>query len=332
VKPTAEFQRQYEALRNGVGLRHLENWTLIELTGDDRASFLHNFCTNDIKGLKSGSGCEAFVTNGQGKMLGFVFVFCCESSLELLTVPGQAEVLVSHLDRYLIREDVEIHDRSSQQAKLILAGSRAIALLSKHGIKAPDEPMSHVSGELNGTQVVLRRVPWTGQECFVLGCDVNDVSPVTESLLVTNKSEADQPQVILCDSDAVEACRIESGMPKYAVDITDANLPQEINRNDQAISFTKGCYLGQETVARIDALGHVNRLLVGLKVEGPMIPEPGTDLTVGDKIVGKITSAAFSPALQTPLALALVRREHTMAATKISTASSSAEVCAFPIC
>ena len=327
-QPTAEFLKQYDALHGGVGLAHLENWTLIELTGGDRASFLHNFCTNDIKGLKPGDGCEAFITNVQGKILGHVFVFCNESALELLTVPEQADALVTHLDRYLIREDVEIHDRTSERSNLILAGAGSAALLGVHGIKVSDEAMTQVTGKLNGIQIVVRRIPWTGPECFVLTCNASERSALTASLLETSDTNR---RTVECGLNVVETCRIESGMPKYAIDMTEANLPQEVNRNEQAISFTKGCYLGQETVARIDALGHVNRLLVGVKTESLTIPESGTELKVGEKVVGKITSTTYSPALQSNFSLALVRREHSTPGTQLTLESGCAEVCSLPV-
>jgi len=177
-------------------------------------------------------------------------------------------------------------------------------------------------------QIVVRHIPWTGHDCFVLACNTSDKSAVVSILLESLDSNR---CVIACGLDAVETCRIESGMPKYAVDITDANLPQEINRNEQAISFTKGCYLGQETVARIDALGHVNRLLVGVKMESSTVPESGVELTVGEKVVGKVTSSTYSPALKLPLALAFVRREHATDGTKLTLEAGTAEVCSLPV-
>ena len=121
--------------------------------------------------------------------------------------------------------------------------------------------------------------------------------------------------------------RIEAGFPLFGTDITDDNLPQEIGRNQQAISFTKGCYLGQETVARIDALGHVNRLLARVKFTAGEVPATGTELFAADKPVGKVTSACWSPEFGGPLAFALLRRTQTAAGTQLTSASGPAEVC-----
>jgi folate-binding protein YgfZ len=125
--------------------------------------------------------------------------------------------------------------------------------------------------------------------------------------------------------------RIEYGMPLYGRDITLENLPQEVNRNAQAISFTKGCYLGQETVARIDALGHVNRLLVVVKFAGERIPSPGDELQIEGKPVGQVTSAAFSPRVSKPLALAYVRTASAAPGTRLASPVGDAEVVALPL-
>jgi folate-binding protein YgfZ len=137
--------------------------------------------------------------------------------------------------------------------------------------------------------------------------------------------------VIHCDPQIAEIVRVESGVPMYGRDITDENLPQEVNRNAQAISFTKGCYLGQETVARIDALGHVNKLLVGLKISGATVPTAGTELTAQGKVVGHVTSAVFSPRLNAPLALGYVRTGNNEVGNRVESPLGSAEVIALPL-
>jgi folate-binding protein YgfZ len=138
------------------------------------------------------------------------------------------------------------------------------------------------------------------------------------------------------DMAAFEMARIEAGTPLYERDISEKNLPQEVNRDALAISFTKGCYLGQETVARIDALGHVNRVLVGLRCFGEQAPASGTELhageaTEGSPVVGAITSAAYSPRLHGPLALGYVRRGHTQVGTQLTSLAGPAEIAALPL-
>ena len=128
-----------------------------------------------------------------------------------------------------------------------------------------------------------------------------------------------------------EQVRIEAGMPLYGRDISQKNLPQEVGRNAQAISFSKGCYLGQETVARIASLGHVNRSLVGVRFTGSDIPPAGTQLTADGKPVGHVTSSAFSPRLECPLALAYLRTGHHLPGTRLTCSGDQAEVVTLPV-
>ncbi len=160
----------------------------------------------------------------------------------------------------------------------------------------------------------------------------------TGFLISARGEDVDAVYAALCRAGAVpsageafEAARIERGFPWFGRDITDRNLPQEIGRDRLAISFVKGCYLGQETVARIDALGHVNKTLVGVRFLGPTIPASGTELTVGGQPAGLVTSASYSPRLAAPLALAFVRRGSNAPGARLHSAAGEAEVIELPI-
>ncbi len=247
------FISDYEALCRGVGFVELKNWSTVTMTGEDRQSFLHNMCTNDIRRLSDGESCEAFCTDVQGKIVAHVFVIAREDRLELLMVPGQAETFLAHLDRYIIREDVVLKDATSDyEWKFVGSGETASEL----------------------------------SECFSLNIESR----------------------LACCQEAWEALRIEAGLPLFGVDFDNTNLPQEVDRNELAINFNKGCYLGQETIARIDALGHVNKKVVLLKFDGEAPPPVGLELGVADKSVGRVTSACWSPCFTAPLALAMIRR------------------------
>jgi folate-binding protein YgfZ len=134
-----------------------------------------------------------------------------------------------------------------------------------------------------------------------------------------------------CDPDAFHAARIEWGFPLFGIDISDKNLPQEVARDALAISFVKGCYLGQETVARIDALGHVNKTLVGVRFDGHTVPATGLELSASGNKVGEVASATWSPRLKAPLALAYVRRGSNTPGTRPTSSAGNAEVVALPI-
>jgi folate-binding protein YgfZ len=316
--------QQYQALNDNVGFIVLSNRTQIALTGRDRVSFLNNFCTNDIKKLTPGDGCEAFITNVQGKILAFVHVACGEDSIRLETVAGQAEKIITHLDRYLITEDVEFEDLSEQRSIIAIAGENSQkALGSLLEAPIPAEPNRHASAQFLSTSVLVQSVRATSGPCFF--------ASVEDSAIEQLESALASAGAIKCSRAAWETCRIEAGFPEYDRDISEKNLPQEVGRNESAISLIKGCYLGQETVARIDALGHVNWHLTGIRCPDSDLPEPGAQFKSGDTAVGSVTSACYSPRLSSPLAMGYVRREYAEPGTKLSCMDTDAEVVQLPL-
>ncbi|MEX0585541.1 MAG: glycine cleavage T C-terminal barrel domain-containing protein, partial [Pirellulales bacterium] len=175
---------------------------------------------------------------------------------------------------------------------------------------------------IGGAAVTVARVDLTGPDGFLIASPRADTGAVRTALL--------EAGAVAVGPDAVESARIERGWPLFGRDISQANLPQEVARDERAINLNKGCYLGQETVARIDALGHVNRRLVGVQFSGEAIPAAGTELLADDKNVGKVTSAAWSPRLDAPLSLAYVRRGHDAPGTDLETSYGAATVVALP--
>ncbi len=313
----------YIALTESAGVVDLSNRTQLELTGEDRATFLHNFCTNAVRPLKSGSGCEAFITDARGHTIGHALIFCGEKSLIIESVAGQAERLINHLSRYIIRERVEIVDRSAEWGELLVAGPKAAALLESLAVAVPGNPMGHAESQLLGEQIYVRHVGLAGCESYLIVCRVEHVPNFLATLVNSGAVRA--------GLEAFEIARMEAGTPLFGIDITDKNLPQEVNRDARAISFTKGCYLGQETVARIDALGHVNKLLVGVRVDSTTPLTAGMELKSSDASVGVLTSVVWSPRLQNPLGLGYVRRGHNAVGTKLESANGPATVVALPL-
>jgi folate-binding protein YgfZ len=310
---------QYQALTEGAGLVELGDRTQIELAGADRATFLHNLCTNEVRSLAVGTGCEAFLTTVQAKTLAHVFIFACPTSLVIDTVGGLSEIILKHLDHYLVSEQVTLADRSRQWSERLLAGPGAEVVLARFCDRTlPADPLSHAAVDVAGRQCWVRRVDMTPGGGFLVNSLLQDTGEVAAQLIAAGAVE--------CGTDAFDAARIERGFPLFGKDISDKNLPQEVGRDALAISFVKGCYLGQETVARIDALGHVNKKLARLRFSGPDVPQPGTQLWAGEQVVGEVTSASWSPHLRAPVALGYVRTAHHSPGTRFTSSRGEAEV------
>ncbi|HUY88858.1 MAG TPA: glycine cleavage T C-terminal barrel domain-containing protein [Pirellulales bacterium] len=314
---------EYDALAKAAGLVDLSARTRIELSGEDRAAFLHNLCTNEIRKLPPGAGCEAFLADARGHVLFHVFVVCRPESLLVETMPGDEARLLAHLDRYLIREKVTLAARSQETSELLVAGPNAAEILARLASVALPEPrLGSAEIDLAGCQALVVRTELIGAGGFLVIGDRADGERLWRALHAAGARP--------CGFEALETARIEAGFPWYGIDISDKNLPQEVGRDELAISFVKGCYLGQETVARIDALGHVNKLLVGVKFAGDGAPTAGAELKAAEQTVGEVASACYSPRFQAPLALAYVRRGHNEPGARLESSFGAAEVVKLP--
>jgi folate-binding protein YgfZ len=298
----SNFDQEYRAFRSGQAIVSLDGWSSISITGVDRQSFLNNFCTNDIKRLTPGESCEAFFTTVKGKIIGHGAISCRENELVFFGAPGQAPRLVEHLDRYIIREDVKLRDTTTKKVFFLVTGELP---------------------ESNGR--------WTAFSWNLVGNITSQIVDLAIQIGLPTSGIFGEGEFVVAGNHAFTAARIEAGMPLYGVDFDEKNLPQEVGRDREAISFTKGCYLGQETVARIDALGHVNQGIAGVAFSSDEVPPAGTELTRQGAEVGRVTSAAYSPALRRPLALAMIRREASSVATRLESNLGEADVVAIPI-
>jgi hypothetical protein len=283
--------------------------TVVRLTGKDRATFLHGFTTNDMKKLVPGEGKEAFLLNIKGKILGYVNVLCDADSLWLTALSAQEEKLHMHLDRYLITEDVQFELLSSKVNSTLLSGQGVEDKLAQAGLPIQIIPhhLMHVPHALPQGQILLIR-----RDDFVV--------PTFESIQITG--EAPQAKfwqsIGLAELTAMnwDLFRIASGIPLYGIDISEQNLAQEVSRTARAISFNKGCYLGQEPVARIDALGHVNHKLRQLILRGAnsidVIPV-GESITLSQAETGqeqvRVTSSITTADPAVILGLGYARRQ-----------------------
>lgn len=273
----------------------------LRIGGPDRARFLHNLTTNDIQKLAAGQGCEAFVTTLQGKTLAFATIHAAPDALWLRTEAASAEGLNPHFAKYSLFDDVQIDDQTGATGELHVLGPLSDRLQEAVGADLPE------LGEFG-----LGTIAIDGQEAILIRESPAGLPGWTcigprESIAELGR-RLDLLGVPSLPPEVFEALRIEAGTPVSGRDVTPENLPQELDRDARAISFRKGCYLGQETVARLDALGHVNKIWRGLIVDDSVVPAVGATLISAEgKAAGTITSAAFSSALGGPIAAGFVR-------------------------
>ncbi len=303
----------------------------LTVQGKEAASFLHNLCTNDIKGLRVGQGCEAFFTSAQARVLAHGYVSRLAEEAYWIDVPaGTGAELLRHLDRHLISEIVELADVSADWRQVHVAGPDAKALLAQVLQSAlPDlaelEWMPASGADLAHGR--LRRHDFLGIPGFDWVGAKESMALVRERLTAAGAVEGSK--------EVYETLRVEAGTPVYGLDIDSTNLPQEVGRTERAVSFTKGCYIGQETVARIRTYGHVNRLLVGLRLAGPSAAPANAPVLCDGKEVGQVTSSVVSPRGGGAIALAYLRRGHEAPGTAVTVATAAgaidAIVAGFPL-
>jgi glycine cleavage system T protein len=297
---------EYAAVRSAVGFIDLAHRGLLQLTGADRVSFLQGMVSNDVKALKPGAGQYATVLNQQGKVLGDTRILCSENSLYLDLWEVIKDKIAGHLNRYLVADEVEIGDRTDEYDIISLQGPQAEACLGRLVGQAelPGRMAEHRMVNIDDAQVCIVRASSTGEPGFDFIIPRSHFKNIAQQLTEAGK----QFSGAWVGEEAHNILRVEAGIPRYGVDFTDDNLLLEVGL-DQAVSFTKGCYLGQEVVERIRSRGHVNKKLVGLTFEGQESANRG-DVLFADKPVGTITSAVHSPALGKPIALGYVHKDY----------------------
>ena len=304
---------EYRALTESCGLVDRAGRGRLALTGPERREFLNGQLTQDIETLEPGHGRYAALLTHKGKMLSDLRVLDLGDELLLSCERAGLQELFNMIRRYKLGADVELHKRTLEMGELSLIGpdARRIAGATELG---PDEH-DNVRATIGEHDVILVATD-LGVDVF---CDAEATEGVRGTLLAAGAVEVTEA--------AAELVRVESGRPRYGVDVDDNTIPQEAGLNERAVSFTKGCYVGQETVARLFYRGKPNRHLRGLKLSAPV--EPGTPLRLGEKEVGRVTSVAVSP-VHGLIGLALVRRQAEPGATISVGEDATAEVVELP--
>lgn len=289
----------------------LSTLAVLDVTGRDAPRIANNLCTADVAKLEPGYGREAFVTEVRGKTLGHVCLFRSEWGVRLIgagadaarAIPNQALAIAAHFDRYTIREQSQPEDRSEQFAAFVLSdGLRSLLgmpiVATGHPLDLPFFPYA-IGDAVAGSAY---QMPWWHPRATLLLVPSDAAETTRNHLLARGGVEATETEF--------HQRRIETGFPWYGVDLDASNLPQEADRDELAISFTKGCYLGQETVARLDSLGQVQKKLVRWSLTSQTPPVASTELREGDRVVGRLTSIAPGDDARQFHALGFARRSH----------------------
>ncbi len=273
-------QNEYAALKKAVGLYDDSFRGKIRVSGEDAVPFLHRMLSQDIKNLKNDAGCDAALLSATGKVLSFMKVYRADKVIWLLTDPGVERKTIELLNRFIITEDVRLDDASSEQVMLSCLGDKAHDFFS--AVAAADA------------------VRFADTHQWLLPRD--RASDFARKILETGQSFGLTP----VGGDAYEILRIESGTPRYGVDITEEMTLPETGLEKIAASETKGCYPGQEVVARTLTYGGPKRKVQQLTLEEGSVPVPGDAVFLGDQKAGAITSACFSLTKKKPVAIAFL--------------------------
>jgi tRNA-modifying protein YgfZ len=305
---------EQHALRAGCGLLDRSERGKLALTGDGAVEFLNGQVTNELADLRPGDGRYAAFLTAKGKMLGDVRILAVGghddgTAAELLldTERSALQALFDMIRRFKVGYDVELHKRTVERGLLSLIGPESERVA---GVASPIAAASGIEPEesvwLLDIEHANRPVSTRGVDALAIRTDVgvdllcdSAATPRLREALLARGAQAVSEQ-------AAECVRVESGRPRFGVDIDDTTIPQEAGLNERAVSFTKGCYVGQETVARLHYRGKPNRHLRGLLLSAPVAT--GEELHLGERSIGRVGSSVISPEFG-PIALALVRRE-----------------------
>ena len=304
-RPSAE----YEALRTTAAVLDFSFRGRLCVLGGDRLRFLHGQVTNDIKGLPRGSGCFAALTTAKGKLQADLNIYVLRDELLLDFEPGLLRLVTGRLEKFIVADDVQLADVSALYALSTVQGPHAAAAVSAVGIfpQLPEKPFAWVTTNApEFGEIYLANQPRLGTCGFDFFVPAAASEALFGKLLAVLKAVGGGP----AGWQTFDAVRIEQGIPRFGVDMDESNFPQECGIESRAISYSKGCYIGQETLNRIHTLGHVNQYLRGFQLAEDLaeLPSRGAKLFHAGKEVGYLTSSVDSPALKKRIALGYARR------------------------
>lgn len=319
---------QHQALREGCALLEESGVSPVTLSGEDRVRFLNGLVTCDVRRLAPGQGAYGFFTDAKGHILADVVVRALPDRLFLELATAQRESLVEHLETYVVADRVEIH-RVEDHLGVTVAGARSaepwMRLLQERALSP--EPWGHLEAELSGQPLLVAADRRLGVPAWTAWTPAANASELRTALLAVagpRLARAIAPS-------ALETVRVEAGVPWFGRDFGPQNLPQETGL-EEAVSYDKGCYLGQEVIARLHYRGQVARQLRRLRFDGLERPPLGVGLLDETREVGRVSSAVASPATGRITGLAMVQRRAIAAGTRLDCVGGGvAEVLGEPV-
>lgn len=322
----SELHLEYQAVRNAAGLFDFSFRAKMAVKAEDRTRFMQGMVTNDVQKLASGQGCYALMLDAHGHIQADMRIYCAADRLLIDTDASLRDKVIQTLDRYIFMDQVELEPLAL--FALSFQGPRSRPLLEKTlhiDLPAMNEH-DHFSTNYAGFPARVVRASSTGEEGYEVWVGAKGMMGVWGAAC----GQAPTYDMLSCGFETLETLRIETGITRYGQDLDEDTLPLEAGLFN-ALSFTKGCYVGQEIVERSRSRGHVNWKLVGLLLHAAPPPIPGEKLVSEGKEVGEITSASASPSLGRAIALAYVRREFSEPGSKLALASGrAAEVTPLP--
>jgi len=280
------LRAEFGDLISGCGVYDLNSRGRIAVTGSDRVRWLNGMVTNNIRDLAPGQGVYAFLLNPQGRILGDMHAYNVGESLAVDADTAQLPKILETFDRYIIMDDVEVADISDRASAIGIAGPKTRSILNTAGLVLPPlQPLHLSASQWQEKEISIVRGDNPKIETYELWLSSENAKALLAALTGAGATQV--------SGNALEWLRIVSGIPRYGTDIREKDLPQE-TRQERALNFSKGCYIGQEIVERIRSRGTVHRQFTGFAIEG-LLPEPGAELHVEGKKVGEITSVASLP-------------------------------------
>jgi len=326
VEDYGDVAAEETALHESAGVLDFSFRSRLCLVGTDRVRFLHGQVTNDIKKLRAGEGCYAALVTAKGRMESDLNIYCLTDEVLMDFEPGLATRVTERLEKFLVADDVQVVNVAPHYGLFSVQGPRSADVIKELGLfrELPVQPFGSIKaadGSLGEIYLAKNsRLRGDGFDLFVPTAALNEVA---QKLVTAGKSVGARP----CGWRAFESSRVAAGVPRFGVDMDETNLPQETGIEGRAVSYTKGCYIGQEVLNRVHTMGHVNRTMMGLELADDLngLPAKGDKLISEGKEVGTVTSAVRSARLKKNLGLGYVRREVRQPGATVTLRGSSGE-------